>query len=129
MELRDEYPRLRGLGAELLAVSTDDRSDARNVVLQLGVEFPVLYDPDTKVARQYGVYNLLGDSTGRPGDVRYRQRGEGQVELYRTGCRRPAFRPPDSVPVEETGVGPGSPINRVTVRRDRPGLFATAPPL
>jgi peroxiredoxin Q/BCP len=66
VELQDEYPRIRGLGAELLAVSTDDRSDARNVVLQLGVGFPVLYDPDTKVARQYGVYNLLGDSLAAP---------------------------------------------------------------
>ena len=66
MELRYEYPQVRGLGAELLAVSTDDRNDARNVVVQLGVGFPVLYDPDTKVARLYGVYNLLGDSLAAP---------------------------------------------------------------
>lgn len=50
----------------------------------MGAHFPVLADPDGKVARLYGVYDLLGDGLAAPatfviwsdGTVKWRHVGE-----------------------------------------------------
>ena len=52
--------------AEVIAISTDDLSGAARVVKALGLEFPILYDPDAGVVTEYGVYNLLGDRYATP---------------------------------------------------------------
>lgn len=41
-------------------------SDARNMALLAGVTYPVLSDPDARIARSYGVFNLLGDGVAAP---------------------------------------------------------------
>lgn len=45
----------------MLAISTDDLSDAQAIANMVGLAFPILYDPDGDVPRDYGVFNLLGD--------------------------------------------------------------------
>ena len=50
----------------MLAISVDNLSGAEGVVSQLGIPFPVLYDPSTDVPRAYGVFNLLNDSLAAP---------------------------------------------------------------
>ncbi len=44
-----------------MAVSTDDLSKAQYIVERLGLPFPVLYNPEADVVKDYGVYNLRGD--------------------------------------------------------------------
>ena len=45
----------------MLAISTDDLSKAQWVRDKLSIPFPILYDPDTDVVKDYEVYNLFGD--------------------------------------------------------------------
>ncbi len=53
---------MQSLDAEVLAVSTDDLSNAQWVVDNVGLTFPILYDPEVTTVADYGVYNLLGDA-------------------------------------------------------------------
>jgi peroxiredoxin len=56
------HDRIRGLAAEVLAISTDDLSQAGSIARDLGVLFPVLYNPSTEVVKQFRVFNLLRDN-------------------------------------------------------------------
>ena len=60
------YEDITDLNAEVLAVSVDDLGDAMKVVEELGIPFPVLYDPSRRVPEAYMVYNLLGDGLATP---------------------------------------------------------------
>ena len=103
--MREDYDTIRGLDAEVLAVSKDDLSGAERVFDYLDLGFPVLFDPEAEVVRKYGVYNLLSDSYATPsvfiidksGKVRWRYIGRNyndrpsnnqiiaQLEALRTG--------------------------------------------
>ncbi len=55
--LHDDMDRFRELGAEILAVSPDSPEKTRKRFAQYGpFAFPVLSDPENKVAQQYGIY-------------------------------------------------------------------------
>ena len=56
-----EYDQIRDLDAEVVAISTDDLSKAQVMAERVGIPFPVLYDPDADVVRDYEVYNLRRD--------------------------------------------------------------------
>ena len=60
MELQGEYESLQAEGIEVLSVSTDDDRSA-GIVGRIGLEYPVLFDPNHDVIEQYGVYDLHGD--------------------------------------------------------------------
>ena len=49
-----------------MAISTDDLSGAKSIVGRVGIPFPILYNSETDVVREYGVYNLLGDNLAAP---------------------------------------------------------------
>ena len=49
-----------------MAISTDDLSKAQYRAERVGIPFPVLYNPDTDVVRDYGVYNLRRDGLAAP---------------------------------------------------------------
>jgi peroxiredoxin len=66
VELQEDYKEIKGLKADIIAISTDDLSGASYVVEGLGLEFPILYDPATDVVREYGVFDLLGDGIAAP---------------------------------------------------------------
>lgn len=57
---------IRDLDAEVLAISTDELSEAAYLVDSLGLEFPILYDPDATVVTDYGVFDLLKDGLATP---------------------------------------------------------------
>jgi peroxiredoxin len=65
------YRQLQGPDFELLAVSADDGGveGVRSFVRDLGVTFPVLYDPDRQVGTRYGVWGypetFVIDRSGR----------------------------------------------------------------
>jgi peroxiredoxin len=50
----------------VVALSVDGVADAANMVDLVGAEYPVLADSDTQVAREYGVFDLLGDGVAAP---------------------------------------------------------------
>ncbi len=50
----------------MLAISVDNLDAAGQVVQELGIPFPVLYDTSRKVPRAYMVYDLLGDKLAAP---------------------------------------------------------------
>ena len=66
MELQGDYDLIKDLDADILAISTDDLSGAAFAVDGLGLEFPILYDPEASVVKEYGVFNLLGDRMAAP---------------------------------------------------------------
>ena len=66
MELQGDYDLTKSLEADILAISTDDLSGAAFAVDGLGLEFPILYDPEASVVKKYGVYDLLGDRMAAP---------------------------------------------------------------
>ena len=53
--MREVYPQIRDLNAEVLAISTERPVDLRRTVERLGFEYPVLFDVEATVPRKYGV--------------------------------------------------------------------------
>jgi peroxiredoxin len=49
-----------------MTISMDDLSYAGRAVEHLGLQFPVLYDLEGEVVRQYQVYDLLNDGLAAP---------------------------------------------------------------
>ncbi len=50
------------MGAEVLAISTDDLSGAETIARQVGIDFPVLYtSKNDDIPKAYNVFNLHGD--------------------------------------------------------------------
>ena len=66
MQLQGDYEEITGLQTDIIAISTDDLSQASYVAESLRLDFPILYDPAADVAREYGVYNLWGDGMATP---------------------------------------------------------------
>ncbi|MCH8298371.1 MAG: peroxiredoxin family protein [Chloroflexi bacterium] len=64
--MREDYDTIRGLDAEVLAVSTDELSGAERAIEYLDLGFPILFDPEAEVVQRYGVYNLLHDRLATP---------------------------------------------------------------
>ena len=66
MELQEDYAAIAGLDAEILAVSVDKLAGAQRAIESIGLEFPVLSDPDAAVVSAYGVYNLFNNELPAP---------------------------------------------------------------
>lgn len=70
--------------AEVVAISMDATPDAAKMGAHTGARFPILSDPEGRVVRRYGVYNLLGDGVaapatfivGKDGTIRWRHVGK-----------------------------------------------------
>jgi peroxiredoxin len=77
--LSDDYLFFRSLDTDILAISPDDVEKARYTSNRYKLPFKLLSDPDTRVIREYGVYDELenGDDASifivdRSGMIRYR---------------------------------------------------------
>ncbi len=57
-------------------MSVDSQQDARAVVEQLNLAFPVLYDTTTEVSKAWGVFNLLNDGVSAPAIYVFNSQGE-----------------------------------------------------
>ncbi|RME37810.1 MAG: hypothetical protein D6793_03680 [Thermoflexia bacterium] len=66
MELRDRYGDFRVRGAEVVALAVAPREAVEGVWAAVGAPYPILADPDHRVAEAYGVYNRLGDGLAAP---------------------------------------------------------------
>ena len=58
MQLQGDYEEITGLQTDIIAISTDDLSQASYVAESLRLDFPILFVPAADVVRIYGVYNL-----------------------------------------------------------------------
>ncbi|MDO8608237.1 MAG: TlpA disulfide reductase family protein [Phaeospirillum sp.] len=75
----------RDKGFEVLAVNAgQDKGDIEGFIAKLGVTYPVLLDPGSKVTRQYGVTGLpMTLFIGRDGKVKGRILGETDEATFR----------------------------------------------
>ncbi|CAA7617913.1 Thiol-disulfide isomerase and thioredoxins [Candidatus Terasakiella magnetica] len=75
----------RAKGVEVLAVNAgQDKGDIADFIAKLGVTYPVLLDPGSKTARQYGVTGLpMTLFIGRDGKVKGRILGETDEATFR----------------------------------------------
>ena len=60
------YTEFQYLDAEILGISMDNISETSTLAETLGVKYKLLSDPNGKVVKEYGVYNLHGDGLAAP---------------------------------------------------------------
>ena len=75
------------MNAEILAVSVDDLSQASYAVQQLGLEFPILYDPTAEVVKAYGVF-VESSGIARPSTFIIDTEGEVRWEFIGSTSHR-----------------------------------------
>jgi peroxiredoxin len=90
VELQEDYGAISGLGAEILAISTDDLSQAQYAVDAIGLEFPILSDQDAMVIEEYGVLasGISRPATfvlGRDGAIRWQYVGHSKSDRPTNG--------------------------------------------
>ncbi len=90
MELRDRYGEFQARGAEVVALAVAPLEAVEGVRASIGAPFPMLADPDHRVAKMYGVYNLLGDGLAAPAIFVLK---DGVIRWSYVG-QNPADRPP-----------------------------------
>ena len=78
-----------------MALSVDDAESAAEMKDAYGLEFPVLYDTDTSVATEYGLYDLLGDGVSAP--ATFIIRTDGTIESALIGTTIGERPTPDSI--------------------------------
>ena len=59
-ELKGRYQDIKDKGAELLMITSTDPVQSQQIVDQLSLPYPFLYDPDCLIFRRYGVGQALG---------------------------------------------------------------------
>ncbi len=59
-DLKERYQEFKDKGAELLMISSTDPVQSQQIVDQLSLPYPFLYDPDCSIFRRYGVGQALG---------------------------------------------------------------------
>ncbi len=59
-ELKGRYQDIKDKGAELLMITSTDPIQSQQIVDQLSLPYPFLYDPDCRIFRRYGVGQALG---------------------------------------------------------------------
>jgi peroxiredoxin len=74
-DLKQRYQEIRDRGAELLMISSTDPVQSEQVVSDLELPFPFLYDPDCTTFRLYGA----GQALGAPLPAQYIIDREGRI--------------------------------------------------
>lgn len=77
------YDEIQELGAEVIAISVDGPEDALGIVQAHGLEYPVLYDSDASVTREWGIFNLLDDGVAAP--AAYIFGSDGELAAFKVG--------------------------------------------
>jgi peroxiredoxin len=66
VELRNNYEAFRKAGGEVIALAVAPVTSVNTTQQSTAATYPLLADPDHRVAEAYGVYNLLGDGLAAP---------------------------------------------------------------
>jgi peroxiredoxin Q/BCP len=75
---RDSYAKIKKAGIVLLGCSVDTADAHRAFIKKYSLPFPLLLDPDKKIATEYGVANGIA-KYGLDGRVTYVIGGDGQI--------------------------------------------------
>jgi thioredoxin-dependent peroxiredoxin len=75
---RDSYAKIKKAGIVLLGCSVDTADSHRAFIEKYGLPFPLLLDPDKKIATEYGVANSIAEY-GLDGRVTYVIGGDGRI--------------------------------------------------
>jgi len=86
IELQKNYPRIREIGAELIAISTESENTAARTVTDFRLTYPFI--SDIQITKQYGTYNsgtLLSQPAvfiiDREGKIRWKHIGRGPLDF------------------------------------------------
>ncbi len=63
--MKENSASLKGLDAAYFTASTDDVEKNTKFAESLALDYPILSDPDGKVAKAYGILNAAGTAAGR----------------------------------------------------------------
>jgi peroxiredoxin len=74
-ELKSRYQEIRSVGAELLMIASTDAVQSAQIVEDLALPYPVLFDPDCRTFHQYGA----GQALGAPLPAQYIVDREGRI--------------------------------------------------
>jgi peroxiredoxin len=66
VELQGSYPSFQEAGAEIVALAVANVAAVDSARQTTGAVYPMLADPEHRVAEAYGVYNLMGDALAAP---------------------------------------------------------------
>lgn len=75
--MQDNYAKIQAVGAELIAISSDNEGDTKRTVQNHGLKFPVLSDKDKKAITAYNVVDPGNNRIARP--AAYIVRKDGTV--------------------------------------------------
>ena len=64
--MQSQYETFRASGAEVVALAVASLESVAGWCQSAGIHYPMLADPEHRVAEAYGVYNLLGDGLAAP---------------------------------------------------------------
>ena len=64
--MAEAYPEFEKRDIALVAISTDNVLDAKNMAEFVGADFYILADDDASVAHDYGVFDRHGDGVAAP---------------------------------------------------------------
>ena len=59
-QLKEDYDKIRELGAELIMITSTDKLQSQEIVDNLGLPYPLLYDPDCTTFKGYQIGQALG---------------------------------------------------------------------
>jgi peroxiredoxin len=74
-DLKQRYQEIRDRGAELLMVASTDPVQSQQIVCDLSLPYPFLYDPDCTTFRRYGA----GQALGAPLPAQYIVNRDGRI--------------------------------------------------
>lgn len=83
--MQKHYDKISDVGAEVLAISTDNLRGAESIIAKAGPDFPVLYSSkNNDVPTSYNVFDLFGDGLAsasifiidKNGNIAYENIGE-----------------------------------------------------
>jgi peroxiredoxin Q/BCP len=85
---RDSYAKIKKAGIPLLGCSVDAAEDHRAFIKKYGLPFPLLLDPDKKIATEYGVANGIAKYglDGRIDSERNRKNIQSNGERHCEDC-------------------------------------------
>jgi thioredoxin-dependent peroxiredoxin len=87
--LKQEYDRIKQLNTEVVAISTDNPDEAKDLAVDLQLPFKVISDPDHRIIDEYGVFDSENGTSfitliliDKEGIVRYKKIVEGLEDMF-----------------------------------------------
>jgi thioredoxin-dependent peroxiredoxin len=66
VQLEADRPQFEQKNTQILAIAVQDQAGAQQAMAETGAAYPILADPDHRVAEAYGAFNTLGDNVATP---------------------------------------------------------------